>query len=159
MLLSFVLFDEVTATAELENVIKIKKSEHSFVIFENDKEIAKIADEMDLDLPCELLTKLPTNSASSTLFSKKNPSEQNACSKSLKGLADNKRSSFMEFLSGDEDFEMQKQFDPPEFGVTVLGCSHGFDPKGSTSGYVFWINGRFFLSLKFFLKFYPFYPF
>eukprot|EP01017_Pseudomicrothorax_dubius_P039570 TRINITY_DN6089_c0_g1_i1.p1 TRINITY_DN6089_c0_g1~~TRINITY_DN6089_c0_g1_i1.p1 ORF type:complete len:562 (-),score=97.98 TRINITY_DN6089_c0_g1_i1:409-2094(-) len=33
-------------------------------------------------------------------------------------------------------------FDPPAFGVTVLGCSHGFDPKGSTSGYIFWVNGR-----------------
>ena len=33
-------------------------------------------------------------------------------------------------------------FIPPEFGVTVLGSSHGFDPKGSTSGYIFWINGR-----------------
>ena len=25
--------------------------------------------------------------------------------------------------------------------MTVLGCSHGFDPKGSVSGYIFWING------------------
>jgi hypothetical protein len=48
----------------------------------------------------------------------------------------------MEFLTEDDDFENFKYFNPPEFGVTVLGCSHGFDPKGSTSGYVFWINGR-----------------
>lgn len=33
-------------------------------------------------------------------------------------------------------------FTPPLFGVTVLGSSHGFDPKGSTSGYVLWINRR-----------------
>lgn len=33
-------------------------------------------------------------------------------------------------------------FDPPEFGVTVLGNSHGFDPIGKTSGYVIWINHR-----------------
>lgn len=33
-------------------------------------------------------------------------------------------------------------FHPPSFGVTVLGNSHGFDKKGSTSGYVLWINGR-----------------
>jgi glyoxylase-like metal-dependent hydrolase (beta-lactamase superfamily II) len=26
-------------------------------------------------------------------------------------------------------------------GVTILGCSHGFDPKGSVSGYILWING------------------
>jgi len=33
-------------------------------------------------------------------------------------------------------------FHPPSFGVTVLGNSHGFDMKGSTSGYVLWVNGR-----------------
>ncbi|OQS00888.1 cGMP-dependent 3',5'-cGMP phosphodiesterase [Achlya hypogyna] len=33
-------------------------------------------------------------------------------------------------------------FYPPEFGVTVLGNSHGFDPNGKTSGYVLWINHR-----------------
>jgi hypothetical protein len=33
-------------------------------------------------------------------------------------------------------------FVPPDFGVTVLGNSHGFDKSGSTSGYVLWINGR-----------------
>jgi hypothetical protein len=33
-------------------------------------------------------------------------------------------------------------FDLPRFGVTVLGSSHGFDPNGSTTGFVLWINGR-----------------
>ena len=33
-------------------------------------------------------------------------------------------------------------FDLPKFGVTVLGSSHGFDPNGSTTGFVIWINGR-----------------
>jgi len=33
-------------------------------------------------------------------------------------------------------------FYPPSFGVTILGNSHGFDPSGSVSGYVLWINGR-----------------
>ena len=40
-----------------------------------------------------------------------------------------------------EDYK-PSEFIPPSFGVTVLGCSHGFDPKGSTSGYIMWINGR-----------------
>ncbi|CAD8147244.1 unnamed protein product [Paramecium pentaurelia] len=40
------------------------------------------------------------------------------------------------------DIDENKSFTPPDFGVTILGCSHGFDPKGSTSGYIFWINGR-----------------
>lgn len=33
-------------------------------------------------------------------------------------------------------------FDPPTFGVTFLGTSHGFDPKGNTTGFIVWINGR-----------------
>jgi len=33
-------------------------------------------------------------------------------------------------------------FRPPDFGVTILGSSHGFDCKGSTSGYILWINQR-----------------
>lgn len=33
-------------------------------------------------------------------------------------------------------------FEPPAFGVTVLGSSHGFDPKGKTTGFILWINHR-----------------
>ncbi len=35
----------------------------------------------------------------------------------------------------------QNVFLPPPFGITTLGSSHGFDPKGKTSGFIFWING------------------
>ncbi len=38
--------------------------------------------------------------------------------------------------------EEAASFDPPAFGVTVLGSSHGFDPKGKTTGFVLWINHR-----------------
>eukprot|EP00163_Fabomonas_tropica_P030547 TRINITY_DN6962_c0_g1_i1.p1 TRINITY_DN6962_c0_g1~~TRINITY_DN6962_c0_g1_i1.p1 ORF type:complete len:741 (-),score=155.70 TRINITY_DN6962_c0_g1_i1:8-2230(-) len=31
-------------------------------------------------------------------------------------------------------------FSPPLFGVTMLGSSHGFDPDGSTTGMVVWVN-------------------
>lgn len=34
------------------------------------------------------------------------------------------------------------KFIPPDFGVTILGSSHGFDPNGSTSGFIVWIFGR-----------------
>ncbi len=30
----------------------------------------------------------------------------------------------------------------PEFGVTVLGASHGFDPQGKTTGFLLWMGGR-----------------
>lgn len=34
------------------------------------------------------------------------------------------------------------RFEPPAFGVTVLGASHGFDPSGKTTGFIVWIGGR-----------------
>lgn len=33
-------------------------------------------------------------------------------------------------------------FDPPAFGLTVLGASHGFDPNGKTTGFLLWIGRR-----------------
>ncbi len=33
-------------------------------------------------------------------------------------------------------------FHPPDFGVTVLGASHGFDPSGKTTGFLLWLGGR-----------------
>jgi len=33
-------------------------------------------------------------------------------------------------------------FDPPAFGLTVLGASHGFDPAGKTTGFLLWIGRR-----------------
>jgi len=33
-------------------------------------------------------------------------------------------------------------FNPPAFGLTVLGSSHGFDPHGRTTGFVLWIGHR-----------------
>lgn len=36
----------------------------------------------------------------------------------------------------------QHRFEPPIFGVTTLGSSHGFDAHGSTSGFIIWINRK-----------------
>jgi len=33
-------------------------------------------------------------------------------------------------------------FQVPAFGCTFLGTSHGFDPSGTTTGFVLWVNGR-----------------
>lgn len=33
-------------------------------------------------------------------------------------------------------------FNPPAFGITVLGSSHGFDPHGRTTGFILWIGHR-----------------
>jgi len=37
---------------------------------------------------------------------------------------------------------LPEPFEPPEFGITCLGPSHGFDPTQNTSGFIIWINGR-----------------
>jgi hypothetical protein len=44
-----------------------------------------------------------------------------------------------------EQYESNLQpvrFEPPKFGITVLGSSHGFDPAHSTCGVVVWLGGR-----------------
>lgn len=33
-------------------------------------------------------------------------------------------------------------FEAPEYGITCLGPSHGFDPNDNTSGFIIWINHR-----------------
>ena len=38
--------------------------------------------------------------------------------------------------------EVRGDFEPPIFGLTVLGSSHGFDPSGKTTGFVLWVNRR-----------------
>jgi hypothetical protein len=35
----------------------------------------------------------------------------------------------------------QFSFQPPAFGITFLGTSHGFDPQGRTTGFIIWVNG------------------
>lgn len=53
------------------------------------------------------------------------------------------RKSFFVYKEFPFDLKMEKkEFDPPIFGFTMLGCSHGFDAKGSTSGFILWINKK-----------------
>ena len=40
------------------------------------------------------------------------------------------------------DVALVGQFDRPDFGVTMIGSSHGFDSSGSTTGFIIWINGQ-----------------
>ncbi len=35
---------------------------------------------------------------------------------------------------------LPEPFQPPRFGITCLGPSHGFDPSENTSGFILWIN-------------------
>lgn len=37
---------------------------------------------------------------------------------------------------------LSSAFVAPTLGVTFLGTSHGFDPNGSTTGFIIWVNGN-----------------
>lgn len=37
---------------------------------------------------------------------------------------------------------LPEPYEPPEFGITCLGPSHGFDPNDNTSGFILWVNNR-----------------
>ena len=37
---------------------------------------------------------------------------------------------------------LEEPFQAPEFGITCLGPSHGFDPDNNTSGFIIWLNNR-----------------
>ncbi len=37
---------------------------------------------------------------------------------------------------------LHEPYDPPVFGVTCLGPSHGFDPTENTSGFILWLNRK-----------------
>jgi CRP-like cAMP-binding protein len=37
---------------------------------------------------------------------------------------------------------LPEPFEAPEYGITCLGPSHGFDPTNNTSGFIIWVNGR-----------------
>lgn len=38
--------------------------------------------------------------------------------------------------------DRSSHFQPPDFGITVLGAGHGFDVNSQTSGFIIWIEGR-----------------
>ncbi len=37
---------------------------------------------------------------------------------------------------------LENPYEPPEYGITCLGPSHGFDPVDNTSGFILWLNHR-----------------
>lgn len=45
-----------------------------------------------------------------------------------------------QLLKETEFIERNKTFEPPNFGVTVLGSGHGFAPDAKTSGFLLWIE-------------------
>ncbi|MBF0407335.1 MAG: cAMP/cGMP-dependent 3',5'-cyclic-AMP/GMP phosphodiesterase [Candidatus Riflebacteria bacterium] len=46
-------------------------------------------------------------------------------------------------FGGNRIFQEKKvPFEPPIFGITIIGSGHGFDPKEMTSGFIIWVNKK-----------------
>ncbi len=121
-LLDFTIFDNL-GFAYIADGLAIKKSTEGFLVLENNEEIASIPDKVNVGSVDT--TSGEAHNLKTCLFSKLN----------YESLDNAKKNVFNEDIC---DFN----FNPPIFGVTILGASHGFDPKGSVSGYIIWINGR-----------------
>ena len=121
-LLDFTIFDN-SGFAYIADGLAIKKSIDEFLILENNEEIASIPDKVSLGSVDMSSGEVYTSKGG--LFSKLDYEPSSNATKNV----------FNEDIS-------VFNFNPPIFGVTVLGASHGFDPKGSVSGYIIWINGR-----------------
>lgn len=111
--------------AKINDKVKITKRDKLFVFNDGEKEIAKVSDTVSLNLNPEIseytLLKATSFTRTDSIEFSKTP----------------KLSTF-----GTLGEISTHQFKPPKFGITVLGNSHGFDPKGSTSGYIIWVDGR-----------------
>lgn len=120
--MDFTIFDNL-GFAYIADGLAIKKSNEEFLVLENNQEIASIPDKVSLGTVDLFNEEVYTSKTG--LFSKLD----------YESFSNTKKNVFNEDIA---DFN----FNPPIFGVTVLGASHGFDPKGSVSGYIIWINGR-----------------
>ena len=91
----------------MDDGIAVRKDEGYFTVLENNEELCKVPDNVEITIEDEY-------------------KDYNSNTIAMKSVLSTNL----------------KEFVPPHFGVTILGCSHGFDPKGSTTGFIIWINKR-----------------
>ena len=136
-LIEFVLFDD-KGKADLGENVTVIKSQGVFEFFEGEKSFAKVRDKVVVN---------PESYATTKLFHKEKMelTEHKDCKHDLDEPGKNYTDKVLENVHKDDDAPNSPKpvgFIPPNFGVTVLGASHGFDAAGSTSGYTLWINQR-----------------
>ena len=112
----------------LTSGVKVSKLPGYFVVTEDEQVVAKVKDRVKLDKQHYFTSKLLAEEKKE-LLSEQDVRERTSSNSSLK-------------LSDPSSALSPLGFTPPDFGVTILGSSHGFDCKGSTSGYIVWINQR-----------------
>ena len=113
--------------ARINDDVEIHKGDQTFQIIEKGKPVAIVPDQVEIT---EVLP--PVNPLSEV---KDEMKDHNQLASSVEEIQD--------LQGGLSCTDLNPiHFVPPTFGVTVLGNSHGFDPKGCTSGYIIWVNGR-----------------
>jgi len=129
-ILQFVLFDKENV-AHINEDVQIQKRDGIFQVVEKGKTVAIIPDDVEIE-EFEPHQTNPEEAKEEIQQAKKSHQEI----PSLEEIQD-----LQGGLSSLDNIN-PTNFVPPSFGVTVLGHSHGFDPKGCTSGYIIWVNGR-----------------
>lgn len=109
--------------------VRVAKVPGFFLVYEDDTMTAKVKDKVKLNKQHYFTSKLLQDEKMELL----SEAEQDSGKLS---------SSTMSIPRTGLDAASPLGFTPPHFGVTILGNSHGFDCKGSTSGYIMWINQR-----------------
>lgn len=177
-LLSFIIFDESGRATVGEKVV-ITREVGYFSIYDDGKILAVIKDEIILSNEKELFPSFMKAAVKPSPCCDNNKADESSLSPSFNqdrlhgdaGLTSEFRSKPITywtkrggFFSSVEEMKLQTDeisFTPPDFGVTVLGSSHGkaisqttgwlidnvlhrigFDPKGTTTGFIVWIFGK-----------------
>ncbi|KAL4448715.1 hypothetical protein ABPG74_012804 [Tetrahymena malaccensis] len=148
-LLNFKVFNDITKNAIIQEngvTIEITLQNQGFIEIKQDNEtIAYFQDQVELT-DSNKSSSSNLNLDKGRLF-KKNSMCCSPCFETGLKLEDFQESNtptqtFQRTSSTKKNSMFQGEFVPPDFGVTILGSSHGFDPNGSTSGFIIWIYGR-----------------
>ncbi|EGR34400.1 hypothetical protein IMG5_013180 [Ichthyophthirius multifiliis] len=155
-LLTFKVFNDdnscIIKDSNRNIIIEIIKQKNSFKIIENQIEIAEIEDVVNLSQK-KLKYNLNTKRSNSLIQSKNDMEDQSPfnltkqqgtiqqTAQTFENLTINSTNNIDSKNMLNSQYK-QSDFKPPDFGVTILGNSHGFDPHGNTSGFIIWIYGR-----------------
>ncbi len=134
-LVRFAFFNAM-GECHLENDVVIKDESYGYTVLQDDAVIAAISDDeaKSCFFPGPGNTACPLKSA---------PTAAAAVDGGDKPSGGPVATTGTEHADDDGVEDLNKNmFQIPRFGLTILGNSHGFDPTGSTSGFVIWINGQ-----------------
>ncbi|EGR31487.1 hypothetical protein IMG5_108280 [Ichthyophthirius multifiliis] len=152
-LLSFQVFENnKIILKEDDNIVEIQKYREQnsnsfyFKFIDNGQTVANILDELDVFQGFKVKIAEEFYKVDDVCQEQKQQTIQQQINPQIKKITDIVQSSSLEKRGSKFNIpiniEARNTFRPPDFGVTVLGNSHGFDPCGHTTGFVLWIYGK-----------------